>query len=69
MVLKQFIVNNYTFERSLEDHNLVTILKELDTDKEAEEEFDATNDDNNDIILMIDEHEDDVDHEEDIELS
>ena len=69
MVLKQFIVNNYTFERSLEDHNFVTILKELDTDKEAEEEFDATNDDNNDIILMIDEHEDDVDHEEDIELS
>ena len=69
MVLKQFIVNNYTFERSLEDHNLVTILKELDTDKEAEEEFDATNDDNNDIILMIDEHEDDVDHVEDIKLS
>ena len=72
MVLKQFIVNNYTFERSLEDHS-VTILKEIfegleleveDTDKEAEEEFDAIDDD---IILMIDEHEDDgVDHGEDM---
>ena len=56
MVLKQFIVNNYTFERSLEDHS-VTILKEIfegleleDTDKEAEEEFDAINDDNNDNV-------------------
>ena len=74
MVLKQFIVNNYTFERSLEDHS-VTILKEIfegleleDTDKEAEEEFDAINDDNNDnVILMIDEHEDDDgDHEEEL---
>ena len=75
MVLKQFIVtNNYTFERSLKDHS-VTILKEIfegleleDTDKEAEEEFDAINDDNNDnVILMIDEHEDDDgDHEEEL---
>ena len=58
---------------ALEDHS-VTILKEIfegleleDTDKEAEEEFDAINDDNNDnVILMIDEHEeyDDGDHEE-----
>ena len=72
--LKQFVVNNYTFERSLEDHS-VTILKEIfegleleDTDKEAEEEFDAINDDNNDnVILMIDEHEDDDgDHEEEL---
>ena len=63
-------MNNYTFERSLEDHS-VTILKEIfegleleveDTDKEAEEEFDAIDDD---IILMIDEH-DDGDHGEDM---
>ena len=68
--LKQFVVNNYTFERSLEDHS-VTILKEIfevlqleDTDKEAEEEFDAIDDD---IILMLDEHEDDDgDHGEDM---
>ena len=68
--LKQFVVNNYTFERSLEDHS-VTILKEIfegleleveDTDKEAEEEFDAIDDY---IILMIDEH-DDGDHGEDM---
>ena len=63
-------MNNYTFERSLEDHS-VTILKEIfegleleveDTDKEAEEEFDAIDDY---IILMIDEH-DDGDHGEDM---
>ena len=70
MVLKQFIVNNYTFERSLEDHS-VTILKEifeglgLSEEKETEEEFDAINDDN-DLILMIDEQEDDADHAEDM---
>ena len=51
-------MNNYTFERSLEDHS-VTILKEIfegleleDTDKEAEEEFDAINDAINDDNLM-----------------
>ena len=56
--MKQFIEDNYTFERSLEDHS-VSILNEIfeglelgDTGNAARE--DEENDDEDDNIIMID---------------
>ena len=67
MVQKEFVTSNYSFERCLEDQS-ATILKELfkgleleetgnqagEDDMEAGDEID-TDDDHDDLILMIDE--------------